>query len=130
MFAGASVLFERVDQAPPALFGLTLHYTFFLIGIVVLWCLVGWILDKRLWRNERDLPWTTAKLLLIGAPIALMGSLFLYTSLQGFMGPRGRWNNPIGNFLDSLLFLMWSLVLLGVPVVKLARRLTTRVTDS
>jgi hypothetical protein len=121
--AAMSFFFDRVDHAPPTIFGLGLDYVFFLIGIVVLWFLVGRAVDNRQSSRGPGLAWTSAKLVLVGGPLALMGSLYFYLSLQGFLGPR-RWNNPIGDVLHNVLVLLWSLVLLGVPALKLVRRLS------
>src|SRR5229473_8018779 len=49
--------------------------------------------------------------LLMRVYIALLGSLFFYNGLQGFLTPS-RWNNQIGNIAQSLLFMLWSLVFL------------------
>jgi hypothetical protein len=121
-FAATSRLFDRVDHAPPTIAGLTLDYVFFMIGIVILWYLVGRTLDnRRLGRSA----WSITKLLLIAGPLALLGSFFFYDALQGFLRP-GRYNNQIGNISESLLFMMWSLVFLAVPALKVAQRLRLR----
>src|SRR2546422_8254602 len=56
------------------------------------------------------------------------GSLFFYNGLQGFLTPS-RWNNQIGNIAQSLLFMLWSLVFLAVPALKIDRK-STRLNSS
>jgi len=123
LLAATSRLFGRVDHEPPAIFGITLDYVFFLIGVVILWYVVGQALEDRQSAHDWRPVWTTTKLLLAGGPLALMGSLFFYLSLQGFLSPE-RWNNLIGGVLQNILILLWSMVLLGVPSLKLVQRLS------
>jgi len=59
---------------------------------------------------------------LAGGSLALLGSLLFHNGLQGFLAPS-RWNNQIGNIAQSLLLMMWSLVFLAAPALKLAQRL-------
>ncbi len=117
-----SRLFDRVDHAQPTIVGLTLDYIFFLIGVLILWHLVGRAIDNR---QLSRAAWTTAKILLVGGPLALLGALFFYIALQGFLTPW-RWNNQIGNVVQSLLVLLWSFVLFAVPALKIAQRLRLR----
>ena len=123
LLAAMSFFFDRVDHARPTIFGLALDYVFFLTGIVVLWYLVGRALDNRRPSHEPRPLWTTTKLVLVSGPLALMGSLLFYASLQGFLSP-GRWNNSTGNIVHSVMVLLWSAVLFGVPTVKLVRRVS------
>ncbi len=126
LIAVTSVFFDRFDRAPPTMVGFTLDYVFFMIGVLVLWYLVGRAFDNRqLSHNPRRAAWTATKLFFVGGPSALLGSLYFYGSLQGFRSP-GRWNNQIGNIAQSVLLLIWSLVLLGLPVLKLTQRLRLR----
>src|SRR5579862_6774943 len=59
LLAITSGLFNRVDHAPPTIFGFTLDYVFFLIGVVILWCIVGSALDERQSAHESRAIWTT-----------------------------------------------------------------------
>ena len=52
LFAGLSFFFERVDHPPPVVFVVPLDYIFFLLGIIVVWYLIGRGLDNR--RGVRD----------------------------------------------------------------------------
>jgi hypothetical protein len=121
--AGISFLFQRFDHPPPTIFGLDMYDTFFLIGIIMLWFLVGWTLDKRRASMEKRPVWSIAKILLVGVPPSLMGVVLLVAGLQGFITPTCC-NNGIGTMLHSILFLIWSLVLLGIPAKNLIRRLS------
>ena len=123
LLEGMSHFFYRVDHAPPTIFGFGLDFVSFLIGIVALWLLVGWAVDKRRSSSELRPVWSAAKLFFVGVPLALLGALFLYSSVQGFMTPW-RFNNQTGNILLSVLLLLWSLVLLGIPATHIFRRLS------
>jgi hypothetical protein len=129
LLARMSFLFERVDQPPPTLFGLGLDTVFFFTGIFALWFLVGHMLDKRRLPHGSRPVWSVARFLLAGVPLSIMGALFLLASISGFMA-GWRFNNKTGNLFQSALFLLWSLVLLGVPATNLFRRLSVRVTRS
>jgi len=114
--------FDRVDHPPPTILGFTLDYPLFLIGIVILWYLAGRALDSWRFADESPLTWTWSRLVLVGGPLALLGTLFFYESLQGFLD-SWRWNNRTGNMVHSVLVLLWSTVLIGTPALKLAERL-------
>jgi hypothetical protein len=123
LFSALAALFDRVDHPVPTLFGFTLDYVFFLIGIVILWYVVGSVLDQRQSaRREPRLVWTMSTLVLLGGPLALLGALLFYVSLQGLLTPW-RWNNYSGNIVRSVLFLLWSFVLIGLPAIKVTQRL-------
>lgn len=120
--AGMAFFFDRVDHQRPTILGSTLDYPLFLIGVLILWYLVGKALDS--WRStgETPLAWTWPRLVFFGGPLAVLGALFLYEGLQGFRDPW-RWNNRTGNIMHSVLVLLWSIVLIGVPGLKLIQRL-------
>lgn len=122
VLAGVAFFFDRVDHPRPTIFGSTLDYPLFIIGILILWYLVGRVLDS--WRStgKSFLAWTWLRLVFIGGPLAVLGALFLYESLQGFRDPW-RWNNRTGNLVHSVLLLLWSIVLIGLPGLKLIQRL-------
>jgi ABC-type phosphate/phosphonate transport system permease subunit len=117
-------LLDRVDHPQPSIFGFRLEYIFFLLGIVVLWFLVGRLLDRRQTSSGQPGVWTRARLVFVGGPLALYGAFFLYNGLQGLTTPW-RWNNYWGNIAQSILVLLWSLVLIGIPALKLAQRFRT-----
>ncbi len=122
VLAAIAYFFDRVDHPQPTIFGSTLDYPLFLIGVVLLWYLVGRTLDSRRSAAQSSLAWTWPRLLLVGVPLALLGALSFYESLQGFLDPW-RWNNRTGNLVQSILVLLWSIVLVGVPGLKLIQRL-------
>ncbi len=113
--------FDRVDHDRPTILGATLDYPLFLIGVVVLWYLVGRALDSRRFADKSPLAWTWPRLVLVGGPLALLGALFLYEGVQGLFTPW-RWNNYWGNIAESVLTTLWSFVLIGTPALKLAQR--------
>ena len=121
VLSALAFFFERVDHPRPTIFGSTLDYPLFLVGVIILWYLVGRTLDS--WRStgKSALPWTRPRLIFVGGPLALLGALFFYESMQGFLDPY-RLNNRIGNMGHSVLALLWSAVLIGVPIVKYVRR--------
>jgi hypothetical protein len=102
VLARTSIFFDRVDHARPTIFGFILDYVFFMIGIVILWYVVGRTFDNFRLSHNPHATWTTTKLCLLGGPLALLGSLCFYVSLQGFLTPW-RWNNQIGNIVQSAL---------------------------
>jgi hypothetical protein len=57
-------------------------------------------------------------------PARSLGALLFYERLQGFLDPW-KWNNRTGNIVHSVLVLLWSLVLIGIPALKLAQRFRT-----
>lgn len=122
-----SFFFRRVDHAPPKIFGLGLDDVLFFVGIIALWFLVGYILDKRRSSGGSQSVWSIGKLLLAGVPLSVMGALFLYGSVSGFMA-GSPFNNKTGTLLQSFLFLFWAFILLGVPATNLFRRLSAPVT--
>src|ERR1700730_7072894 len=117
-FAG---LFDRVDHAPPPIFGLGLDEVFFFIGVLILWFLVGKVLDRRWSPGERPAKWTVIRLLSLGVPLELLGALLFYEGLHGILTP-GRWNNYFGNIVQNILVLLWSLILIVSPALKFAQR--------
>ena len=122
LLEATSHFFYRVDHSPPTILGFDLDFVFFLVGIIVLWLLVGWALDKRRSPAEPRSAWSPARFLFVGVPLSLMGALFLYFSVQGFMTPW-RFNNQTGNIVHSIFLLLWSLVFLSIPATKVFRRL-------
>jgi hypothetical protein len=63
LFSALATLFDRVDHPLPTLFGFTLDYVSFLVGVVILWYVVGSVLNQRQSaRREPRLAWTMSKL--------------------------------------------------------------------
>lgn len=123
VFEATAGFFDRVDHPIPTIFGFKLDYVFFLVGIGILWYVVGKVLDQRQSSRHEPRPaWTTTKLIITGGPLALLGALLFYVSLQGFLNPW-RWSNHVGGIVHSFLFLLWSLILIGVPTLKFVQRL-------
>jgi hypothetical protein len=117
-----SFFFERVDHPPPTIFGLGLDSVLFFFGVFALWFLIGYVLDERRLSGEPQPVWSASKLLLAGAPIFVMGALFLVGSISEFTA-GSRFNNKTGTLFQSFLFFLWSLILLGIPLTNLFRRL-------
>jgi hypothetical protein len=121
IFIGFGRMFDRVDHPQPTIFGLSLEFVFFLVGIALLWYVVGNLLDRRLMSNGPPRVWSKRKLTILGGALAVYGVFFFYIGLQGLLTPW-RWNNYWGNIAHSSLSLVWSVVLLGIPFVKFVQR--------
>jgi hypothetical protein len=117
--AGAH-FFEHVDRALPTIFGLDLVYALYLAGIVILWSIVGRMLDKRTASHGVETRWSLTKILWAGLPLTAMALILLYFGVHGFLTPW-RWNNRVGNLLQSTFYVGWSLVLLYLPAVQSRR---------
>jgi hypothetical protein len=114
VFALLERLFWRVDHPPPAIFGFGLGYLFFLLGVALVWHLVGRGLDQRmLWRGRLAI-WTKRKLLFVGLPLTLIGAFFLYGGIRSLLTPWGL-NNYWGSIASDSLAVLWSLFLIGIP---------------
>lgn len=97
----------------------------FLVGLMILWYLVGRNVDRRVMGATSAQRRTRAgnrlfQLLQVtcGACVGIMGAKqFDYL---------GRWNNVVGNILSGTLFLVWSLVLITLPGAKLVKAIRRR----
>jgi hypothetical protein len=125
LFRGVDVLIDRWDSAPDwgtqPVFGFYRDDLFFLLGVIVVWYLVGRALDRR----RISKPAVSRRLVTV-----LPGHLVLLATgcLLFYMGVGGltisRYNNP--NYpLCGVLYLIWSVILVllsGRGLVQTLRR--------
>jgi hypothetical protein len=103
----------------------------FLIGVIVVWYLIGRTLDRR--RSARALavtPKLTASL--FRKTILILAGGFLLFMAARFLGNPGMFCNPSGTTAEALLYLVWSAALIILPVISIVneirRRRSTRAT--
>jgi hypothetical protein len=82
-----------------------------LVGVFVVWYLIGRRLDRGgvleiCIRSRRT---TLGKILVNGGLLVLSG-LLLNWAIQGFRSP-GRYNNPLGNLIEAAFSLAWAVAL-------------------
>jgi len=106
---------------PPDFLGFELEQLAFFVGVGILWYVVGRVLDRRRSNKLRIPRRITAGELVLNLLFVLLGLAILLEGIQGFRNP-GRWNNRLGNYMEGTLFVAWSLVLIGIPVLRLAKR--------
>jgi hypothetical protein len=107
----------------PTLFGFGLEEFSFFLGIAILWYLIGKWLDKRA-LNEPKETLKTNRELMIGVFLAVAGLLMSTTLLiEGTSGLRipFKWGDYWGSIIESVLFLVWSIVLFSASGVKVMR---------
>lgn len=121
--------FDRENYWPGSILGLPPDRILFYLGVVVLWYLVGRALDRYIHskapgRTRMTVGRAVANLLCVVLGICIfVGALtFLHIPYQQ--------NNPTGYLALGILLLAWSAVLVGVPALRLAKRILGRATIS
>jgi hypothetical protein len=114
----------RVDRTPASFVGLGVEECLFLFGVVVLWSVVGLALDRRRCPNGL-LHRTTSGRVLFRLFLVALGTLLFYTGLIPLRNPRNS-TNPLGNVMEGLLFLVWSLVLALPAGLAVFKKVTCR----
>jgi len=102
-----------------------LEEVFFFLGVGILWFLIGRKLDKQTsgllhQEKQRSVARVFANLFL-----ALLGVAVLIEGISGLRTPW-KWGNYVGNIVESVLFLVWSVILLGSPALQVAKGLRRR----
>jgi hypothetical protein len=121
--------FTRGDQVtPPSISGYGLEELFFFLGVGILWFYVGKLLQRASERapsaKHFGLRQALANLFFIALGVAL-----LIEGIQGLRTP-GKWNNYWGNIAESVLFLVWSLILLAFPGLQVAKGIRWRTPET
>ena len=114
-------LFYRTDHTPPSLFGFGPEELCFFVGIVVLWFVVGRELDLRqdsALLQRRSSLWRTALCLLSG----FIGIVLLIGGFE-LVYYHHWYNNHVGDVAEGILFLLWSLALIGFPVLSVSKEI-------
>jgi len=109
-----SFLVELIPIPDVTLFHLYKGDFAFLGCVVVVWYLVGRMLDRRILHQTSAPAGTTPGKSLLNFFLVILGGWFLYSSIEALRLP-GRWNNYTGNIAEGILFLAWSFVLILIP---------------
>jgi hypothetical protein len=115
--------------SPPSVLGLPPERFLFYIGVMITWYLVGRALDQYLYskgqrRTRMTAAWAIANVLSLA-----LGICFFIGALPYFHNPYQR-NDPVGYSALGVLLLVWSAFLVGVPTLRLGKRILRRATDS
>jgi hypothetical protein len=113
------------DRTPFSLFGFGTSEISFLVGVVALWYLLGRLLDRRGSLAAPKQRRMTATRLSVQLLVMILGACLFFETLQSFRDP-GRYNNPVGNLAQGILFLVWSFVLVILPGFTLANGIRRR----
>jgi hypothetical protein len=110
---------ERIDHPPSSVFGIDSGQFLFFAGVVVLWFTVGLLLDRRRKhqtspKSEASIQQTVMNLSLLAFGIPLFGG--------GVWSIRHGYSNPVGNLLQGVLWLGWSLLFALPSGLKLLTR--------
>jgi hypothetical protein len=114
-------LFGVVDQAPPSFLGFGPGELFFLAGVIIIWCLIGRVLDGHSFRDTSGGLGHT----LLNVFLMAWGILLFCMALAPLRNP-GFLNNRFGNVVEGILFVCWSLLLVITSVLRFARTLRRR----
>lgn len=120
--ANPSALDYRILES--SIFGFSVAELSFLVGVIVLWFLVGRTIDRyRAFGVQQQ--WSkTGISVVVRVFMIILGACFFVAAVQSF-NDFGRYNNPTGNRVQATLFLVWSLVLTilsGSKLVNLFRK--------
>jgi hypothetical protein len=112
---GAWLGTPRMDKAPAMLSGFGLDEWFFLVGVILCWYLVGLWLDSRTFPQVKPDKLRIKNLVLSLLALAVGAVLFLSTIFS-----NGPWTTSIGGIIEKGLIVIWSIILIGIPSVRLA----------
>jgi hypothetical protein len=90
----------------------------FLLGVIILWYLVGRRVDHRISRSAGAETTVGAR---VSQVLQVIVGICLLPMGIADIGSGARWNNAVGNMLSGTLFLVWSLVLTTLPGAKLVK---------
>jgi hypothetical protein len=118
----------RVDHAPPSFLGIGIEDLLFHPGVVVLWSIVGLVLDRRGRSSTRPKRKMTTFGVLLSILAIAFGIVFLW---GGIIAVRHSSNstNPFGNVLEGILFVAWAVVSALPPVLRLLRQVRVYMID-
>jgi hypothetical protein len=86
----------------------------FLGCVIVVWYLVGRMVDRQILHQASAPVGTTPVKSLLNFLLVVLGGWFLYSGIEALRSP-GRLNNYTGNIVQGILFLAWSFVLILIP---------------
>jgi len=105
----------------PSIFGYGPEELAFLVGVVILWFFVGKELDRQRLGEMASENRITPRRVLLDLLLMVFGIALFAEGLHGLHTP-GKWGNYFGNIAESILFLVWSFVLIFLPGWKLIKR--------
>jgi hypothetical protein len=105
--------------------GLSASELSFLVGVVVLWFLVGRMLDHHSSSTFHERSRMTVFSVLLELLVMSMGVLLFVAAVHSFSDPW-LYNNMIGNRAQGILFLAWSLVLVILPILNFVRAIRSK----
>jgi hypothetical protein len=106
-------------RVPTLQFGFGLDEIFFLVGVGVLWSLVGGVLDRsRAPKTSKSA--SNLWLNMFYVVLFVWGGCLMYSAVQALRSP-GKWNNPAGNVTEGVLFAIWSLLFISISARRLIR---------
>jgi hypothetical protein len=114
--------FYLKDYWPRSILGLTPEELLFFVGVVVTWYLVGRALDRYIYSKGSGLTRLTVGQVTTSLLSVLLGIFMFLGTLTCFSNPDQQ-NNPIGYSALGILLLVWSVFLVGVPTLRLARQI-------
>lgn len=117
----------QVNQPPISVFGIGAETLIFMVCIIVLWNLVGRVLDNR--RLPRVPKRMTAVDLLRNLLLVLVALVLFVLGLVPLRDP-GQLNNPTGSVAKGILTLVWAALLLGYAGLHLIRGIRHRYPES
>jgi hypothetical protein len=118
----------QIDHPPPSIVGFYLSELAFLLGVGILWFLVGFEFDSFKARNRPLKPRRTfAEIVFVGGLLALgfWTAAFSATNF-GHLQDLGRWGNVGGPIVEAAFCWIWSIVLIVIPGIQLGKILVNR----
>jgi hypothetical protein len=113
----------------PSVSGYGLEEVFFFLGVGILWFLIGRELDKEASGLHHEEKQRTVPRVFANLFSALLGVALLIEGISGLRTPW-KWGNYVGNIVESVLFLVWSLILLGFSGLQVARGIRRRTPEA
>ena len=121
--------FHQNPTWPSSIFGLSAEEFLFFVGVVITWYLVGRALDRYIYSKGSAPTRLTVGQATTSLLSVLLGVFMFLGTLTCFSNPDQQ-NNPIGYSALGILLLLWSVFLVGVPGLRLAKRIRRRATAS
>jgi hypothetical protein len=115
---------QRHNRAPVSVSGFGAEDAVFLLGVIVLWYLLGRAIDRQGIRRHsvRQRIWVR---LTLNAMLALFGVALFLVGVAPLFYKRGL-ANPTVALISSSLYVVWSLVLFLLAIISLIRIFQTR----
>lgn len=114
---------------PLKTFGLPTDELAFLFGVILLWCIVGQILDQlrsaKAWMCGRQS--TSSMLINVALSLAIIyGGIRLFVAGRNWVFPTPQSGNRLGYILGSIPLMAWAFVLIIFPGLGLVRTIRLR----